>query len=163
MATRDFEYMHGAVLTKILRMDEPLTLTLIETNKSEAWSAYRFLTVANIEGIIYIKCSKTPRKTDKHYAWTFTFNKEKLDELHKMRQEKLYIALVCAHNTFSEKPSEICLLYSDEILKIIDIDSEIQQSISVYIEDGKSMRVSGSNTNREKKIIERNRIGNIKF
>lgn len=163
MAIKDFEYMHGAVLTRILRMEEPLTLTLVENNKNEAWAAYRFLSSANNGGILYIKCSKTPRKTDKHYAWSFVFNRENLSELHRLKQEKLYLAFVCAHNAFSEKPSEICLLYPDDISKIIDTDSTIQQSVSVFIEDGKSMRVSGSNTNREKKIIERNRIDNIKF
>ncbi|NLL68384.1 MAG: hypothetical protein GX236_11955 [Clostridiaceae bacterium] len=55
------------------------------------------------------------------------------------------------------------LLYYDEIINIIDIESSVSQTISVYVEDGKSMRVSGTSTHREKRVIERNRIDSIKF
>lgn len=161
MAIKDFEFLHGAVLTRLLRKDEPLTLTLIETNKSEAWSAYKFLSNKNEDGILYIKGSKSPRKTKKHFAWTFTFNMENLKQLRDYTENNLYVSLVCTHNEFSREKAEICFLDYQEVNSLIDTCSTSQQSISVYVEDDKSLRVSGSKTARKKQVISRNRIDTI--
>ncbi|EPS49557.1 hypothetical protein CFSAN002368_17135 [Clostridium botulinum A1 str. CFSAN002368] len=62
MAIKEFEFYHGAVLTRILRKDIPLTLTLIETNTLESWSAYKISDNAK-DAILYIKYCSAPNVT----------------------------------------------------------------------------------------------------
>ena len=58
MSIKDLELLHGAVLTKLVRSDNPITLRMIETNRNEARSAYTL----NDEVILYIKYHKKPGK-----------------------------------------------------------------------------------------------------
>lgn len=161
MAIKDFELYHGAVLTKILRKDMPLTLTLIETNTSESWSAYK-ITDNNKDAILYMKYCAVPYNTKKHTRWQYIFNREHLKELKRYEQNDIYLALIGVQKSIKNKPMEICLLRKEEILKAINLDSELQQSITVICEKNKSLRVRGTNVKDHKPdIIERLRIDKL--
>lgn len=67
MALREFEFYHGAVITKILRKDMPVTLTLIETDTDKSWSAYKIADNA-VDKVIYMKYCASPRETSKRIA-----------------------------------------------------------------------------------------------
>lgn len=51
MAIKEFELFHGAVLAKLLRSNEPITLCLIERSERDPWASYRI----NDACSIYIK------------------------------------------------------------------------------------------------------------
>jgi hypothetical protein len=165
MAICEFEYMHGAVLSKILRKDEPLQLTLIETNAEETNSIYRIISKGKKESILYIKHSKAPKIRNRNNAkvWTFTFSVDNLRILQKYLQENIILALVCAQKNFKSKGAEVCVLQKDEILQHIDVFASNQQTFSVSCEPNKSLRVRGTMTNTEDIIVERNRINSIIF
>lgn len=74
MPIREFEYMHGAVLAKILRKNEPLQLTLIETSSEEPNALYKIVSKKLNESILYIKHSKTPTVHDDFSHFDFTFS-----------------------------------------------------------------------------------------
>lgn len=163
MTIDKFEYMHGAVLTKLFRKDEPLTLALIETNKSESWSAYKVTSVDTDESIIYMKYSSTPRQALKHISWSFVFTPRHLDELKKYIDKKLFVYLVCAQNDMTSKDAEICFLTKEEILNEIDIDSATNQAFTVRNEKRKKLRVYGTRTNHDFLKVEKDRILSFKF
>src|SRR5258706_720518 len=77
MSIKEFEFYHGAVLTKIARNDSPITLRMIETNRVGSWGAYRI----NDEVVVHVKYSSKPSHYDnrrKVMTWGFTFNQEEL-------------------------------------------------------------------------------------
>lgn len=156
MAIKEFEYYHGAVLTKLLRKDIPMTLTLIETDKNQSWSAYKISSNKN-DYIFYVKYCLSPQVTKKHVRWTFRFTNEHLNELKKFLSNNLWLVLVCAQKDCKTKPMELCLLNKKEILEGIDIDSINQQTFTVYSESRKELKVCGT-MNEKKFTVERDRI-----
>jgi len=97
MPIRDFELYHGALLTKLVRSDRPMTIRIIETDANECWSAYTIDDTATIytkyrgHGNFYEK--------DKSVKWTFSFQPRHLDDLRRLsEQNDLYVALVCANH-----------------------------------------------------------------
>lgn len=109
MAIKEFEYCHGAILTKFLKKDIPMTLTLIETDKNQSWSAYKTSNNKN-HYIFYIKCCLHPQVTKKHVRWIFRFTNEHLNELKKFLSNNLWMGLVCAQKYCKAKPMKLCLL-----------------------------------------------------
>jgi len=65
MAIKEFEFMHGEVITRLLRKDVPMQLTLVETNSSDSKAVYRILTQKNNELILYIKYRSKPEPRKK--------------------------------------------------------------------------------------------------
>jgi hypothetical protein len=43
MAIKEFEFMLGGVITRILRKDIPLQLTLVETSSNDSKAVYKIL------------------------------------------------------------------------------------------------------------------------
>lgn len=160
MAIKDFELYHGAVLTKILRKERPLTLTLIETNTSESWSAYR-ISDNTKDAILYMKYCSVPNVTKKHTRWQYIFNKEHLKELKKYKNDNIYLALIGLQRNIKDKPMEICLLRKEEIINAIDIDSEFQQNFTVFCEPNRKLRVRGTRTNHNEIKVERSRLDKL--
>lgn len=167
MPVREFEYMHGAVLAKILRKDEPLQLTLVETNSDETNSVYKIASSERKESVLYIKHSKTPRTRNKDNSpistFNFTFTSMNLADLKRYSSNSLILALVCAQQNYKANGSEICVLYNEKILQLIDIDAATTQVISVISEPKKSLRVRGTLTNNEDLIIPRKQIESLVF
>lgn len=160
MGIKKFELYHGAVLTRILRKDRPLTLTLIETNTAESWSTYK-IADNNKDAILYMKYSSAPSVTSKHTRWQYSFKKEHLKELKKYEEKNIYIALIGVQRNIDDKPMEICLLNKEEMLEAIDLDSKTTQSFTVFCEAKKKLRVRGTRTNHNEIKIDRSRIDKL--
>lgn len=159
MPVKDFEFNHGAVLTKILRKDIPASLKLVETNIKESWSAYKI----NDSVILNIKYS-SPIKTQKHIRWTFLFNKKHLEDIKKYENDDLRLALVCLGNDEMECKPEICLLYKDQITRLIDFNSITEQRINVYAEKNRELKVDGTLSMQSKHIsVKRSEIENMQI
>ena len=157
MALREFEFYHGAVITKILRKDMPVTLTLIETDVDKSWSVYEIVDDAG-DKVIYMKYCASPRETSKRIAWVFNFIPKHLEELSRYKDIDLYLALICVNKDLQFEPMEVCLLNREEISETIDIGSNTSQTITVFCETGKKLRVRGSSTNGRELKIKRGRI-----
>jgi hypothetical protein len=155
------ELFHGAVLAKIIRSDQPVSLKMIEMNSDQSRSAYAI----NIDTYLYIKSSKNPKPSERipgAITWLFTFNTNHLIELNKLKAEKdVCLALVCAQTSISksdhedddkERPLEIGFLRWDQIFQCLDLSNKEQQSITVRYKKGCSLEVWGS-LNTSKKPI----------
>lgn len=158
MALRKFLFLHGSVLAQIARKDRPVALTLIETT-DDSWSAYKL----NDEALLYIKSSQTPKSLTRtsSYKWQFTFSESHIREIKNFtKQYPLYLALVCAGKSLDDKAREVCLLEPNQILKCINLDSEMQQWITVEVIPGSSLRAYGALNARErdKLKISRNKL-----
>lgn len=158
MSIRNFEYYHGAVLTRILRKDVQTSLKLVETNK-DSYSTY----IINDEIALYITY-RSPQKTQKHLRWNFSFTGNQLEEINKYSDMELVFALVCNNRKHKGFEPEICFLYKDEILELIDLKAITTQSINVYLEKGKSFRVDGTLSPISKELtVSKNRIDNFEI
>lgn len=163
MPIREFEYMHGAVLAKILRKNEPLQLTLIETSSEEPNALYKIVSEKLNESMLYIKHSKTPTVRDDLSHFDFTFSTKNLADLQKYSQGNLILALVCAQKNYKTEGSEICVLQKNEITQLIDINAKNTQSIRVTIKPRVSLRVRGTLTNNNDLVIPKNAIETLVF
>ena len=89
MSIKTFELFHGGVLTKILRADRPVRLTMIETHPGENWETYK-VDFDKANARLLIKYSKKPKKTGNDETWPFTFSPKQMEEL---QPNKLHVAL----------------------------------------------------------------------
>lgn len=154
MVIKDFEMLHGAVLTRLVRSDTPITLRMIETNTQEAWSAYTL----NDEVILYIKYSTKNRSSKKDedvvLIWPFSFSVPHLEQLQGLGKRKnVHIALVCGQRSIDDPNMYICLIHPHEIEQCIDIHAAQQQNIKVKYEPRKQLRVWGSKNNIDTAIL----------
>lgn len=148
MPLKEYELFHGAVLTRLVRKDKPVTLRLIETNTSESWSVYRINDVN-----IFFKHSSNPKDLKKGgKSWTFPFTDKQLDKINK----STHLALVCGDKDTKSKEMEICFIESSDVSILL---SESAKSITAHVEKNNSFRVSSSAV-REKIIVSRNAIDN---
>lgn len=163
---KEFELLHGIVLTKILRTNGA-TLKLVETDAKKAWAAYTI----NNEVIVYIKYSLTNREAQKEgkLVWTFPFQPSELAKLIQLRQAEnkgVYAALVCGTPNIEEvKKMQVCLLEPEQIYACMDLNSRTIQSISVEYRSGASLRAYGSKNAEEKKklTVSRNKLDEWKI
>jgi activator of HSP90 ATPase len=70
MAIKEFEFMHGGVITRLLRKDIPLQLTLVETSSNDSKAVYKILSQNNNELTLYIKYRSRPEPRKKE-GWGF--------------------------------------------------------------------------------------------
>ncbi|PKM79445.1 MAG: hypothetical protein CVU88_05790 [Firmicutes bacterium HGW-Firmicutes-13] len=161
MAVKEFEFMHGGVITKMLRKDEPMQLTLIGTNSTDSKAVYRLLTEKNNELILYIKYRSKPEPRKKEGdTWIFNFTPKNLKELHSYKDGNFMVALVCGKEEQLNN-SEVCLLDKQQVLSSIDIHSKSSQTITVKLANRRSFRVYGAMTVGGSIIISRKRIETI--
>jgi hypothetical protein len=158
MPVREFELFHGAVLTKIVRSDRPMTLRMIETNPGESWSAY----TVNGQVTLILKHSTTPRPLKRERGssrWQFTLSAEQIRQLSGANS---WLCLVCGSPRIGKKaPMEVCLLNSNDIERLVDKSSRVQQSILVKYLPGKSLRVSSPKC--EEFVVPRNRLDTLEI
>ena len=123
MAIREFELFHGAVLTKLVRNDRPVRLTMIETAE-DARSVY----TVNDTVFLYIKHSKSPKKdNDGCLTWTFTFSVKRFQEIREYRRQmNVFIALVCGQSRVDQGQMEVCLLDPDKIDQSLNLHAAEQ-------------------------------------
>jgi len=146
MPLKEYELFHGTVLTKLVRRDNPVTLRLIETNTSEAWSVYRINDIN-----IFIKYSSNLRTLKKGgKSWTFPFSPHQIEQIF----ENMHISLVCGSHDIKSKEMEICFIENKHAICLLSGDAK---SITVHLEPGQRFRVSSSAV-KQKIIIPRNAI-----
>ncbi len=149
MPIHKFELMHGAVLTKLCRNDQPIALSLIET-RDVHHAAYWI----NDAIVVYIKHASRPRCDRRgQYRWQFTFSAEHIQEITNLaRTAKVYLALVCAQPNL-EGPMEICFLEPPEVEQCLELANSQQQWVAVEAEPGRSLRAFGQrNSGDEDKL-----------
>lgn len=153
MSVREFELFHGAVVTKIVRSDRPMTLRMIETKPGESWSAY----TVNGEITLILKHSATPRPLKRErgsFRWQFTLSPEQIQQLSEANS---WLALVYGSPRIGKKaPMEICLLPPEDIERLVEKSSLEQQSVYVKYSKGKSLRVASAKS--EEFVVPRNRL-----
>lgn len=160
MSIKDFHFYHGAVLTKILRLDIPTSLKLVETSE-KSWCIYTI----NDSVALYMKHS-TGIETKKHIRYVFNFEKNHLQEIKEYINAGINIklALICINNRSNGDKSEICLIEEEQLNSLIDLDSITKQTINAYLEKGKSFRVDGTRSQNSKEVvISRSAIDNIQI
>jgi hypothetical protein len=142
MSVKEFELFHGAVLTKLVRGERSVVLTLIETRQDDGWAVY----LLNDEVNFYIKHSTSPRRLIRGnggYSWTFTFNLEHLDKIRSLAKlNPICLVLVCGQKNIKEGRMEVCFLEPNELLKVIDLDHGDSKSVTVrYTLDSRKLRI----------------------
>lgn len=141
MSVKEFELFHGAVLTKLVRNEKPITLRLIETRFDDS----RVYTINDMVEL-YVKHSISPRQLtrgDGGYSWTYSFNPEHIKQIRELKKKHpTYLVLVCAHRDIKDARAETCLIDLHEHNDVLDLESDDQQSITVRYKTGaKKLRV----------------------
>lgn len=160
MPIKEYEFYHGAVLTKILRKDIPTNLKLVEANPKELWSAYRI----NDQVVFYMKSSTAPQLIKSGLRWQFPFTLSHINEIKLLLEQAnvIYFALICINEKYDGYGSEVCLLDKDQMLKLILLDSINPQSITVYSEKNKQLKVHGTLSQHKKELnINRNLLDRL--
>lgn len=150
MSIKRFELMHGAVLAKICRNDNPVALTLIESDGTRA--TYRINDV-----FLYIKHSTSPaeRVRKEEIVWQYSFAPGHVRELsERMNSGGVYLALVCASTDLTDD-MEIAFLQPDEVQTILDLATHKLQSVRVHVAPRRKLRVHGRD---QELIVERSRL-----
>lgn len=161
MAVKEFEFMHGGVITRLLRKDIPMQLTLIGTNTKDSKAVYNLLTEKNNDVTLYIKYrSNSEERKRKGDTWIFTFTSNNLKELQSYQDSDFLVALICGKEG-QLNTSEVCLLEKEQVLSNININSKYSQSITVKLPPGKGFRVHGTMTKGVPTIISKNKIDTI--
>lgn len=142
MSIKEFELFHGAILTKLIRSDRPISLSMFETKPDDTWASYTINDAVDI----YVKHSTASRKISRGeggFSWTFGFSPEHVAQIKEIQKKRpVYVALVCGHKSVKEGRMEICFLNPGKVLEVIDFDSANSQSITVRYNTGaKKLRV----------------------
>ncbi len=158
---REFELLHGVVLTKLLRTNGA-ALRLVETDSKMAWAAYLVNDAVNV----YVKYRLQNRATKKEQklVWSFVFSDEELYKIAELRAvNPVWLALVCGLpkiESESLKAMQVCLLDPKQIDKCIDVGSGNCQVLTVEYKRGLSLRAFGPRNSEEKQklVVPRNRL-----
>ena len=142
---KEFEIFHGAVLTALVRRDEPLSLSMIETQPSEAWSTYRINDSANL--LVKHSTNRVSRQRNNATVWQFTFSPAQMKQL---RKGPAWAALVCGSGNLKHD-MEVCLLSPEELRLLLEIESDQQQSLT--IKDVPRQYLRASSGHHEKEIL----------
>ena len=130
-----------------------MTLRMIETKPGESWSAY----TVNGEITLILKHSSTPHPLKRERGssrWQFTLSGEQIQQLSGANS---WLGLVCGSQKLGKKaPMEVCLLDPNDIDRVVDKSSLVQQSITVKYILRKRLRVSSPKS--EEFVVPRNRL-----
>jgi hypothetical protein len=129
MRIQDKDYYYGAALTQIIEFPSYTAINKI-TSKNGLFQLN--------ENIRFLIKYSTSDQSD----WMFTFRK---DDFKDLCDWDYYLVLVCSNET-------ICLLCSDDISQLVDIDSDAAQWINVIHSTGGQHNVRGSCGSLDKMI-----------
>lgn len=136
---QQYEFLHGCVLTALMRSDRPSTVRLVETDATAAWSMYKVN-----DAFIHIKPSTKPRvNQDNSKVWSFTFSK---NELEHIRANQSNVVLVCAYTDIKTDQNMWRILIDYEQLKtLVDMVNILpQDSLSAkYKPNARKLVISG--------------------
>lgn len=113
MKLTKFEYYHGVVLTKLLRLDSRVTLTLVESRPKESWATY----VINDDIALTIAHSANPRKVSqkpKGTSWTFQIKSDGNSD----KPYRRFLALVGVQKEVGSADAMICVLDPSQISEL---------------------------------------------
>lgn len=114
---QQYDFLHGCVLTALVRQDKYTTVQLIETSVAAAWSMYKIN-----DTHIHIKPCTRPKKQarDQSTYWQFTFSGH---ELFQIRQFESGVVLVCAHENIKH-PERMWRLYIEhsDVAELLDLE-----------------------------------------
>jgi hypothetical protein len=113
---KEFELFHGALLTKLVRSEKPLTLRLIETRMDDSWSTYTI----NDQVRLLVKHSLNPRKLSRvknGRAWSFVFSK---NQVAQATVDGTYITLICGAIKLSSKEASRRAALAVEFLPAVE-------------------------------------------
>jgi len=134
MAIRKFEYMHGAVLTKLMRNDRPVALRLVETNQQECWSLYR----VNVDINLMVKYATSHRQSGRGRTWTFILSAKQREYL--AATERVWLALVCGATDLDDAETAVALLEPKEANLLLATGTT--PNVSIRMASGKQLRVT---------------------
>lgn len=137
MSLKEFELFHGSVLTKLVRRDDDVTLSLVETDRN-TWAMYRVN-----DADFFIKHSAKPRLLKTGKSWVFSFAGKQLAQV---RDKKPHVALVCGGGVKTSADSGICFLTVEQMDELL-ADGK-QTTITVRLEPGRRFRVSSGATDQ---------------
>ena len=124
----------------------PVSLSMIETNRKEAWAEYKI----NDQFVLYVKHRTIPRamKREEGIAWGFTFGPDHVKRIREMKSRgEVHVVLVCGEKDLDQIAGmQTCLILSHKIDSLLDLSSSKSQTITVkyFPGTGKSLRVRGS-------------------
>lgn len=156
---KEFELLHGIVLTKILRTNGA-TLRLVETDTRQSWAAYKI----NDSVLVYVKYALTSRETIKENktVWAFPFQPSEQKKIKELRQDKpVYVTLICGLSDIkAHDKMQVCLLDPDEIEKCISLAARNTQTITVEYKPKASLRAYGpkNSTEKQKLVVSRSKL-----
>lgn len=138
---QQYEFLHGCVLTALVRIERPSTVSLIETNAKTAWAMYKVN-----DAFMHIKPSISPRKQkrDESTVWQFTFSSS---EIEKIRDYKSYVVLVCGYSDIkAEEHMWRILIKPDELKNLLNLVSPAEQSAltAKYKPNAKKLVIAGN-------------------
>lgn len=126
MKIQEKDWFHGSALTQICEHDSFTALN----KATEKIGHYQ----VNHDKRVLIKYRST-----EDMPWRFTFSPEDVESINDdiEADQNSFLCLVCGYDT-------ICVLSSDQIEEVLDLESDESQWVSVQYPQGGSMRVRGS-------------------
>ena len=159
---KPFELFHGAVLTKLVRSDRPITMRLIQTSVNEDWRIYSIST-SREDARFYMRVGKNPRPLTrtKGISWYFPIQRDESIRIKELLEKgPVYIFLICGDEELKHT-MVICAIAPDKIKDILDLDSNgNSQNVTVKYIKGRSYRVCGARKNKEV-VINQNELDSI--
>jgi hypothetical protein len=119
MFIKQFEVFHGMALTKLIRSEKPVSVSLIETRPtSEDWRIYG---ICDADLFVKHRASSTSLSRGKGgHSWQFIFSSTEIARIHK-EGNPVFVALICGQSNIKNE-MEICFLEPDQIEQIFPLD-----------------------------------------
>ena len=154
MSIKQFEVFHGIALTKLIRSEKPVSVSLIETKPTEDWQVYGII---DVDLFVKHRASSTSlvRKKGGH-SWQFNFSPSEISRINK-KDKPVHVALICGQHSIN-KGMEICFLKPEQVKRIFPSEVSKSFSLTVKSEPGNSLRVIVDR--KEKMIVSRTAIEN---
>lgn len=137
MSIRQFEIFHGIALTKLIRSEKPVSVSLIETKPAEDWQVYGIIDI-DLFVKHRTKSNSQVRKKGRQ-SWQFIFSQGEISRINK-RGRPVYVALICGHQSIQEE-MEICFLKPEQVREVFPSDADKPFSLTVRSEPGNSLWV----------------------
>lgn len=135
MSIKQFEIFHGIALTKVLRSDKPVSVSLIETKPTEDWQVYGIIDV-DLFVKHRTKSNSQVRKKGRQ-SWQFIFSPSEISRINK-EGKPVYVALICGQQNIQDD-MEICFLKPEQVRDVFPSDCNKPFSFTVRSEPGNSL------------------------
>ena len=141
---KDFEFYHGAALTRLIHMKQAVLIKLFPSTNNASY-------VINEKIGLYLKHS-----TKRMSPWVFTFKKSQQNEIDKVYKDigKIVIGLICHDDG-------VVGLNYDEFKILLKSENENVESIIIYRRPRKEYTVKGSDGKLKYKIGKKDFVNKI--